>query len=358
MKKQFLYTLSFLIFLVACKKEEENKIAFVDDDFRTNCIKPVDKPKVADWEVTELKTLEGRIYDLFFTDQQTGYAIGNNAIRKTSDGGQQWKSVLNKSSVGNFNTLFFLNPQIGWATSDHPENCVNTQCDVKPTLWKTTDAGATWKASEPKIEGIISDLYMTDEQNGFCLSGSAKTKLRLLKTQDGGLNWEAVPNLELNSTNFKLYFANKDVGYIPGTNGILYKTTTAGATWQVLTTNLKEIYQVVLLDAQTLFISDGNTLLSTKNAGDNWEQVVKEDLTFRLVHFPNTEEGIAFFTSLLICDDGTKNYLSNLSSTENGGRTWRTEKFGFDPYDLVVFAPTPDVCYLAYNNGLLRFTKQ
>ena len=65
---------------------------------------------------------------VFFTDANTGYIAGNEAIFKTIDGGETW----NESFEGGFNSICFTDTNIGFAVGGNGK------------IIKTIDGGELW----------------------------------------------------------------------------------------------------------------------------------------------------------------------------------------------------------------------
>ena len=76
----------------------------------------------------ELPIPQYTLTSVFFTDSNTGYIAGNEAIFKTIDGGETW----NESFDGGFNSIFFADSITGYAVK-------------AGTIIKTIDGGASWE---------------------------------------------------------------------------------------------------------------------------------------------------------------------------------------------------------------------
>ncbi|UCG44290.1 MAG: hypothetical protein JSU73_06725, partial [candidate division WOR-3 bacterium] len=119
---------------------------------------------------------------LCFLGGQHGWHAGNrsgiNSVR-TTDGGSTWLPM--PALPGNLAHAHpygysFLNTLRGWM--------VNAEGGV----WSTADGGDTW--TEIYRDTIpITDIHMFDEDDGWATSFAG-----LLRTTDGGLNWELMPS--------------------------------------------------------------------------------------------------------------------------------------------------------------------
>jgi len=169
--------------------------------------------------------------DFKFTSAQVGFVASGTNILRTQDGGQKWQSVyqckikaevngLTRDVTCDFDQLFFLNPNIGWAIS------AEVAKGAGAVLAKTTDGGMTWDSwlilpGENPREGALG---FTDENHGAVRVSNAK----FFYTGDGGKTWtgasgqiDGKPNLE---------FADSQVGWAIRYRTMLY-TVDGGHNW-------------------------------------------------------------------------------------------------------------------------------
>jgi len=97
---------------------------------------------------------------VFFTDENTGYAVGENGtILKTTNGGDTW--ILQNTSTNNdLNSVFFINEDIGYAVGHYS------------TFLKTIDGGANWNND--------SNLFFTNFHNLKCIFFISENTGRIL----------------------------------------------------------------------------------------------------------------------------------------------------------------------------------
>ena len=86
-----------------------------------------------DWRWLNPKPQANTLNAITFTDQNTGFAVGNSgAIIKTINGGTIWTNVESPPTAYNLLTVSFPGPLVGFAAGYYG------------TIVKTTDGGLTW----------------------------------------------------------------------------------------------------------------------------------------------------------------------------------------------------------------------
>jgi photosystem II stability/assembly factor-like uncharacterized protein len=151
------------------------------------------------------------IYDAFFVNENTAYALGDN-VWKTEDGGDSWNLLYAFTpSPGYYKTLYFTDELNGWISTGSG-------------LFKTVDGGITWEKNTSELfSGVIGAIFFNDADNGYI-----SNRNNILKTEDGGASWKIVFSEQ--DLLLDIYFPSKDTGYINLRKSI-YKTTNGGLSW-------------------------------------------------------------------------------------------------------------------------------
>ena len=132
----------------------------------------------------------GTLISLHMIDLTTGWALGEHAVLRTSDGGLQWKNVAPPNSVLTRESIAdFLTASLAWVATPQV-NGTTTQ------ILRTIDGGQTWQQSTIQ-EIFLKQITFIDSQHGWILSGwgatgGAAEVVGVFRTGDGGKTWSNV----------------------------------------------------------------------------------------------------------------------------------------------------------------------
>jgi photosystem II stability/assembly factor-like uncharacterized protein len=163
---------------------------------------------------------------LQFVSAAQGWAVGQNTILATSDGGAHWRAQLTGDL--NLTSVDFVSGQDGWAVGT-------------TSLLATTDGGARWTPLPEPCQTIRS-VHFISPTTGFAVAGgrdlsgtSAPGVPNLggvvLATSDGGHSWHPLTTPGNAQT---VCFSDPGHGWL-GADGRLYRTADGGKSWTVLT---------------------------------------------------------------------------------------------------------------------------
>ncbi|PWB76346.1 MAG: hypothetical protein C3F07_03790 [Anaerolineales bacterium] len=177
------------------------------------------------------------IKSLYMNDAMNGWALSDQYVLRTYDGGSSWYVVL-----------FESNPPSGYFPSSTKAWVISNAFEII----RTTDGGATWTRYATPFNG--GSVQFLDDNTGyvFQITGAAmqKQSVVLYKTTDGGATWTknydndpTVPGssntLPLGGHKAGITFSTATTGWVGGdtpTDGYFYfyKTTDSGVTWSRL----------------------------------------------------------------------------------------------------------------------------
>lgn len=192
-----------------------------------------------------------------------------DAVFKTNDAGNSWRGI----------GLPFSQPVIVSVDRSNPQVIYVSNGFFDPwQLFKTIDGGAHWNSIRSGLgSGQPKALVIDPHSSQTLYAGVAGAPSPVYKSIDGGAHWATasngilgiyVENLTLDPTNSSVLYASirREVS-----EGLLYKSTDAGATWNP--TALAEIaYQLVIdpNNAATLYAATMQGVLKSTDGGSQW----------------------------------------------------------------------------------------
>ena len=142
----------------------------------------------------------------------TGYVAGGDVgtLLKTINGGANW-TIVWEGTTGPLFSVYFTDANTGYAVGS----------DV--TLLKTIDGGTTWFQLFCGVNSNYRSIYFSGLNTGYVVGFSGTT----IKTIDGGATWTKLWS-GTNATLISVYFTDANTGYVVGTNGTILKTLNGG----------------------------------------------------------------------------------------------------------------------------------
>lgn len=110
---------------------------------------------------------------LYFLDEQHGFALRYGDLYQSQDGGVTWE--LTYEDYTHLNQLYFVNDTLGYIAADHG------------VVLKTTDTGGTWTELSTDYDHLQS-ISFYNEWVGFATTNSS----HLYRTLNGGEDWERI----------------------------------------------------------------------------------------------------------------------------------------------------------------------
>ena len=217
-------------------------------------------------------------------------------------------------------SVFFLDHNRGWAVGS------------KGTLLRTADGGLNWKPDAAPTTAIVRDIFFLDEQNGWLvcevniyeLTSKDQARAFLMRTTDGGKNWNRVElkGIDVNSVLVRAVFSHGGRGWAFGENGLIYTTRDSGETWTSLQSPTRRLLLggIFVDDDRGWIVGAGATIIQTSDGGETWYQSslpeVEKSVRFTAASFVDNRIGWAV---------GSR---GSVYQTTNGGRTWQKQESG------------------------------
>ncbi|GMU85788.1 MAG: hypothetical protein AMXMBFR48_10300 [Ignavibacteriales bacterium] len=185
---------------------------------------------------TELNPKVPRVtyFGIHFFNKDTGWAVGDlGALIKTTDGGLSWK-VIQTNTTKPLLKVRSYNGQIVIATG------------YDGLILRSTDGGETFVHILSRL-GSMFDLWgleLINDTVGWVCGATA-----LLKTTDGGENWQRVNTPGYTGNMWWIDFFNEQYGFAAA-DGKVLRTTDGGNNWEVLQAgDNRPLYSIDVIDS-------------------------------------------------------------------------------------------------------------
>ncbi len=250
------------------------------------------------------------LFSLSFTNNQQGWAVGSGGkIITTNNGGTNWTEQSSNETMG-LNDVYFINNSIGWS------------CGRNGVI-KTTDGGKTWSRIYTTVLGNeINTIHFMDENIGWVAGKALGSKIFLLKTIDGGVNWTDYSNrldypYGASGNVLDIFFLNDNLGWFVGqdaTEDACWKTIDGGESWTRMHFGITcPKFGIDFTDESHGWVA-GKFKYSTSNSGADWDNLFPT-----LTQYAYDVDFIDNNTGWIIGDSG------QVSMTNNSGFSWTME---------------------------------
>lgn len=230
------------------------------------------------------------ILSIQMLDEVNGWALTEEQVVRTNDGGVTWYDVTPKNlkDAGYLVNTDFLDANTAWVQFPDMNKYPNGG-----TLYHTTDGGLTWESFATPFSG--GSIQFIDSQNGWMMSdlgvGAGSMAVSVFQTSDAGKTWDRTytndPNLaEASDTlplggikNLILPLNTKTawiggVVYAPGQT-YLFRSDDNGKTWVNINLSLpQEAAGSELSVIGMVFISSKTGVLAVRVASDTPKTIV------------------------------------------------------------------------------------
>ena len=216
-----------------------------------------------------------------------GWAISDNAILRTTDGGSAWYNVspqgVTAFGYGTANT--FLNASQAWVMIADASDPAGSGL-----LYRTSDGGLTWTVYPVPFGG--GDLTFIDEENGWMMAylgaAAGSMAVAIYRTEDGGATWtqtytndpnlaDSSDSLPLGGIKSNLVALDSQIAWVGGViyapeTFYLYKSVDGGQTWAAQTLPAAPGMQntEVSIDSGPIFITPNEGILPIRFTGETY----------------------------------------------------------------------------------------
>ena len=156
--------------------------------------------------------------------------MGNTGtILNTTNGGTNW-SAQNGGVINSLNSVFFTDDNTGWAVGQ------------SGIIINTTNGGNNWSAQNSGNNLNILSVYFTNNNTGWVVDQGYSSS-NMFKTTNGGKEWTNQFIGTSNSLN-SVFFTNGNTGWIVGNNGTILKSNSVITSNQILSAEIPEQFSL------------------------------------------------------------------------------------------------------------------
>ena len=207
------------------------------------------------------------IFDLVFVSNNVGFLSvvnsgGLYSFSKTLNAGTSWNPISFSTSGPLVADLFFTKEDSGFAISNSGVlyKYINDTIQLVDTINFTS-------CSYPK-------MFFTQNEFGYILAGDFPFTgyHKILKSPNGGIAW----SLSLEDTNRTFYdisFFTDSLGFLASDTG-LYMTNDAGSNWTLLNAPFSNCSSISIINSNQIFVIASGGVYKTNDGGINWNQQI------------------------------------------------------------------------------------
>ncbi len=221
--------------------------------------------------------VKGVLNDIYFIDEETGWAVDNGLVMKTIDGGNNWNYFplnnleTNRFHIEVFTSISFIDKNVGWISSA-VSNFSDEYGGIGGTILKSEDGGENWK-DDGNIGGrILENIYLNKNSKSYKgwaaggrSAGDIITGDYVIAQLDSNLKWDFYP---IDNSYTEYPFTRIDVningvGCCIGQNGQYRTTNNWGEDWYY---DYKH-YDFKRININSVAVSDNNRIIGVGNEG-------------------------------------------------------------------------------------------
>jgi photosystem II stability/assembly factor-like uncharacterized protein len=262
----------------------------------------------------------------FDSSKKNGWALGDNFILKTTDGGQHWKRIENlpnKIKASEFVSKEYDEKLNAFRTFHVDQTGRHIWiAGLATSIFHSADAGETWSQKNlPSLPNITHISFSQDNLHGWAISNLLFPNSIVLETSDGGKSWQEKHLPLLNKHNGIFIAEDQRHLWLAGNHGSLLHSRDGGINWQPQASHpMSNIFDIDV-NEQTghAWLVGNKGIWHSKDKGETWDVVLRDDAADffppSLVRFDKTgQRGIVLGTWYQQDD-----YLAR---TIDGGQTW------------------------------------
>ncbi len=312
------------------------------------------------------------------------YYVGaaSGGVWKSVDAGVHWKPIFDDEPAQSIGSIAIApsDPNVVWVGTGEP--FIRSNVSLGDGIYKSTDAGKTWKRMGLEKTGRIGRIAIHPNNPNIVFAAALGTcygpqqERGVYRTTDGGKTWERVLFIDENTgvSDLSMDPANPDVlfagawpilihtwGRKSGGAGGVYVSKDGGTTWKHLTGHglpdppLGKIAVAVAPSRHDrvyalIETGDRGSLWRSDDAGENWKLVNHSRLLNERPHY---------YTRMLVMPDNPNEVYfpdNGMGATYDGGETSEELSWGGDNHDMWADPKIPSRMMIGNDGGVLIST--
>lgn len=272
-----------------------------------------------------------------WVDENLGFAVGENLIIRTSDGGNMWEE-LPVNFEGMLLDVAFWNQNEGLAVGENG------------LILKTLDSGNTWNQIPSGNTQTLKSVAISSGNKTFAVSEDGQ----ILYSSNKGETWTMLNSGTDQSLN-DIFFIHSDTAYISGNQGMILRSYDGGNQWSTLNSGLTANLNGIAFSTPLIgyAVGDEGTIIKTLDGGENWTPQVSP-VTADLQKVAISPLDIRIVT--VVGDSATALRSTNSGSTFGkanlgAANTRNLKALGFKPTSNLVFAVGQDGYLISSTNA-------
>jgi photosystem II stability/assembly factor-like uncharacterized protein len=288
------------------------------------------------------------LYNIKFINKYTGWVCGGGVILKTTNSGNNWLSL----SLPVSKMLFEIHPV---------DSNVIYSVGMFETIIKSTNGGTNWQIIRNGTSGnTYYCCYFVNKNTGW-ISGGAEKKI--LKTTNGGLSFDSIVT---STSGFiqDIYFRDSSVGLYCDDNGAVRKSTNGGYNWFSVNipvgSYIYDFQNFSFINNLTGWaVTYSRKIFKTTDFGNNWDSICtiqNSGIELYSIFFTNDNNGYS----------GGSGYYFYKST--NGGYNWIQQYLAYPLNGATSIYFINDtvgwkvanggrICYTTNGGGITQITK-
>ncbi|MEO1263427.1 MAG: hypothetical protein AAFZ15_31745 [Bacteroidota bacterium] len=328
MKNSALLLLIALVMLVSCQKDEREEVTIVPPINFEDCDYKTDVSAPEGFTVNSIAKIDfdGTIRSFQFVNDQVGYALGSRnfggfvAVFKTTDGGNTWTDL--DVDIDQYpRNMVFKDENFGIISVHDVTGCPPPNCLNKCVILKTENGGQDWE--EVELEGLNGILYhpQYDKEGNLYANLNLNDEYVIMKSTDDGASWSIFYNYQefrFSSTtySFKIF---EDKLYVSGRDNKIYVINTNQELVKTIDIIGSPVWDVEIIDENNMVATVSGVAMQSTDGGTSWTTTYNQSA--RIIGFDSVDKGLMLLTKDYCPSDV---FMANdvIAATNDGGTSW------------------------------------